>query len=60
MRKVKMESKRKIIYSESKTLFGKIIRSEKLKQMFSKIFYFDQLFNWTKLGGGLLLVAQKP
>lgn len=56
----KMESKKKIIYSNPEVLFGRIVRNEELKRILSGIFYFDQLFNWTKLGGGLLLVAQKP
>ncbi|MBI2074530.1 MAG: class I SAM-dependent methyltransferase [Candidatus Levybacteria bacterium] len=46
-------------YSNSSTLFGLILSHHKFKQLFSLPFYFDQLFNWTNLGGGLILVAEK-
>lgn len=46
-------------YSQSNTLFGQILSNNFLKQVFSLPFWFDQLFNWTGLGGGLILTAQK-
>lgn len=47
------------IYTQSPSLLGKILSKDILKTIFSYPFYFDQLFNWTEKGGGLILVAQK-
>ncbi len=46
-------------YACQQTVFGKLLSQEWLKRVFSIPFWIDQCFNWTGLGGGLLLVARK-
>src|SRR3989344_2951359 len=55
--KNKIHMKKK--YSGSKTFLGKLLQKGWLKNVLSHIFWLDELFNWTKLGGGLILVAKK-
>lgn len=50
--------KKNKIYSHD-FLFSKILKSDVLKKLFSRVFYIDNLFNWTKKGNHLLLVARK-
>lgn len=50
---------RKSIYTGSSTFFGRILASDLLKKLFSIPFRLDNLFNWTNLGNGLILVAVK-
>ncbi len=47
------------IYSKQSNLIGKIISVEFLRKLFSYPFWFDQFFNWTRFGDGLILVARK-
>jgi len=47
------------IYSHSGTFFAELLSLQWLKRVFSYPFWIDQCFNWTRLGGGLLLVARK-
>lgn len=56
---IKRKMKKDINYSKM-SVFSYITRNERLVSFFSLFFTFDQLFNWTTLGGGLILVAQKP
>ncbi len=46
-------------FTGSKSLRGKLLKSLLLKKLLSGLFWFDQLFNWTNLGSGLILVAEK-
>lgn len=46
-------------YSNAPGLFGSILSNSSIKRILSFPFWFDNLFNWTKLGGGLILVAEK-
>ena len=41
-------------------LLSKILNNRLLVRLCSYVFYFDQLWNWTKLGKGIILVARKP
>lgn len=51
--------KTKIRYTNSKSLLGKLLSYKLIKRLVSLPFFIDQLFNWTKKGGSLLLVAEK-
>lgn len=46
-------------YTETQGLLGRVLSIEWLKKTLSYIFWFDTLFNWTNLGGGLIMVAKK-
>lgn len=54
----KWKIKNSYTYSNS-GFFSQLLRLNWLKSLFSLIFYFDSLFNWTKLGVGIILIAQK-
>lgn len=51
--------KTKIRYTHSESLLGKILSYKLIKKLAALPFFIDQLFNWTKKGGSLLLVAEK-
>ncbi|HUS60071.1 MAG TPA: class I SAM-dependent methyltransferase [Nevskiaceae bacterium] len=51
--------KQKRIYTDSFGLLSSLIANEQMKKFFSIPFWLDELFNWTMLGGGLILVAKK-
>lgn len=51
--------KNKKPYTDSQGLLGVLLGQVWLKQIFSCVFYIDQLCNWTKKGNGLILVASK-
>lgn len=51
--------KQKRIYTNSPGFWGRILASERMKKLFSIPFWLDELFNWTRLGVGLILVAKK-
>lgn len=42
-----------------KSLFSSLSKNTKFTQLLSLPFNFDTLFNWTKRGGGIILVARK-
>jgi len=52
--------RQKIIYQGSSQVLSRILHNRHLVQLASKVFEFDQLWNWTKLGKGFILVARKP
>jgi len=49
---------KKINYSTNSPV-SVIRKNPKITEILSLPFYFDQLFNWTKKGGGIILVARK-
>lgn len=46
-------------YTSSPGLLGTVLTNNFMKKLFSIPFWFDQLFNQTGKGGGLILVARK-
>lgn len=56
---IKEKMKSGAVYSNNHGLISSIVRSIYLKRIFSIFFAFDNLFNWTQLGGGIVLVARK-
>jgi len=42
------------------SFLSKVLNNNILVRLGSLVFYFDQLWNWTKLGKGIILVARKP
>jgi 2-polyprenyl-3-methyl-5-hydroxy-6-metoxy-1,4-benzoquinol methylase len=57
-RLVRNKINKDINYTKTSVL-TKLIKRESLLKLFSLPFWFDQLFNWTKKGGGLILIALK-
>jgi 2-polyprenyl-3-methyl-5-hydroxy-6-metoxy-1,4-benzoquinol methylase len=40
-------------------IFSTLLQNRLLVELCSRVFYFDQLWNWTKSGKGIILVARK-
>ena len=51
--------KSRVIYSKSKGILYSFMKVKFIQMLASWVFYFDNLFNWTGLGGGAILVAKK-
>lgn len=56
---LRAKMKHKIIYHDSSRVLSRLMRNRLLVQLVSFIFLFDELWNWTKLGKGIILVARK-
>jgi 2-polyprenyl-3-methyl-5-hydroxy-6-metoxy-1,4-benzoquinol methylase len=46
-------------YSREFSWISSLLHRDDLIKLFSVIFHFDRLFNWTKLGKGIILVVKK-
>lgn len=56
---IKKEVETGKVYVNNSGFLGKILSWHGTKRIFSIPFWLDQLFNWTRLGGGLILIARK-
>ncbi len=51
--------KKQVNYSKKNHFPFNLMRNVNFVDLVSKIFFVDSIFNWTGMGGGLILVAQK-
>jgi SAM-dependent methyltransferase len=51
--------KQKTLQVMSPTVISRLLKNRFLVHIVSLVFYFDQLWNWTKRGKGIILVARK-
>jgi 2-polyprenyl-3-methyl-5-hydroxy-6-metoxy-1,4-benzoquinol methylase len=57
-RLIENKIEKKVNYSKQSPV-SFLSKNQKVTELLSWPFYFDQLFNWTKKGGGIILVARK-